>query len=138
MTSFQVRIQPLPHTIFLLRQLNIGFHGVVTRSIRGCDTRALKQEIVTVVSSILGGTLTKSDYERIASGHVVDQASDLINSGELEQFLLASKVIDQFGVVRAKSVPHQCLMFVRKNYHPTAEKLLQDTIDRGDAPIAML
>lgn len=110
-----------------------GLHGVVTRSIRGYDTRKLKLQIVAIVGRVLGGLLLSADLERIVCGGTSSNIHQgpVVNTAALEKFLLASKVIDQFGVVKVKCLPHDCLMYVRKHLPPAAEQLLEESIDRG-------
>ena len=110
----------------------------MTRSIRGYDTRALKQRIVGVVASVLGGALLGPHFARIVRGGSGDADDDEQNDCEqadaataLENLLLALRVIDQFGVLKVRCLPHDSLMFVRRNCAPAAERLLDETFNRG-------
>jgi hypothetical protein len=105
----------------------------VTRSIRGYDTRALKQRIVGVVGSVLGGVLHRPHLAHIVRGtnhHASDGGLDQTTEEDvtaLETLLLALRVIDQFGVLKAKCLPHDSLVFVRRNFPPSSEQLLDET-----------
>jgi hypothetical protein len=120
----------------------------VTRSIRGYDTRALKQRIVGVVVSVLGGALLEPDFARIVRGGSGDDDDD-DDDGEqgnceqedtaraLETLMLALRVIDQFGVLKVRCLPHDSLMFVRRNCAPAAERLLDETFNRGAPSLSL-
>ena len=117
------------------RTLHAGIHGFVTRSIRGYDTRALKQRIVGVVASVLGGALLGPHFARIVRGGSGDDDDKECEQEDaaraLEDLLLALRVIDQFGVLTVWCLPHDSLMFVRRNCAPAAVRLLDETFNRG-------
>ena len=83
----------------LLHEMIAGIYSFINTSIKGKDTRALKQGAIKTVASCFGGIVTLASLQDFVA-LAYPNNKRLVDPKALERFLLASNVIDEFGIVR--------------------------------------